>query len=211
MDIYNKYLKYKTKYNSTKSNGSFIKNLIWRRAEKHFSPGSVDITPIKSAIINAPTSYGIQPFHVIVITNQQIKSSLKEACYKQAQIEESYCLFIFCAINNLEERINQYVNQTGFTNKKESMLKYIAKLPCKLEWAKMQAYIALGFGMAAAMELNIASCPMEGFKPEEVSKVLKLDDNLKPCVLLTVGNKNNNYELEKRFRFSEDDMFSVLE
>jgi len=211
MDIYKKYLKYKSKYNSTKTNGSFIKNLIWRRAEKHFSPGPVDINQIKSAIINAPTSYGIQPFHVIAITNPKIKASLKEACHKQAQIEESYCLFIFCAIDNLEERINQYVNQSGYVNKKESMLKYIAKLPCKLEWAKMQAYIALGFGMAAAMELNIASCPMEGFKPEEISKILKLDDNLKPCVLLTVGNKNDNYELEKRFRFENDDMFTNIE
>ena len=211
MDFYNKYLKYKSKYTSTKSNGSFIKNLIWRRAEKHFSPGPVDITPIKSAIINAPSSYGIQPFHVIAITNPKIKSSLKEACHNQAQIEESYCLFIFCAINNLEERINQYVVQSGYVNKKESMLKYIAKLPCKLEWAKMQAYIALGFGMAAAMELNIASCPMEGFKPAEISKVLKLDDNLKPCVLLTVGNKNDNYQLEKRFRFEPNDMFTNLE
>jgi nitroreductase len=65
--------------------------------------------------------------------------------------------------------------------------------------------------MAAAMELNIASCPMEGFKPDEISKILKLDDNLKPCVLLTVGNKNNNYELEKRFRFEYNDIFTVLD
>lgn len=211
MDFYNKYLKYKSKYNSTKSNGSFIKNLIWRRAEKHFLPGPVDITPIKSAILNAPTSYGIQPFHVIAITNPKIKSSLKEACHNQAQIEESYCLFIFCAINNLEERINQYVEQSGYVNKKESMLKYIAKLPNSLEWAKRQAYIALGFGMAAAMELNIASCPMEGFKPEAVSKVLKLNDNLKPCVLLTVGNKKDDYELEKRFRFENSDIFTTMD
>lgn len=209
--MYNKYLKYKLKYRFEKDKGSFIKNLLWRRAEKHFSPGPVDITSIQSAIINAPTSYGIQPFHVIAITNSEIKSKLKEACFNQPQIEESYCLFIFCAINNLEERINQYVNQSGFINKKESMLKYIDKLPCKLEWAKMQAYIALGFGMAAAMELNIASCPMEGFKPDEISKLLQLDDNLKPCVLLTVGNKNNNYELEKRFRFEYNDIFTVLD
>ena len=66
----------------------------------------------------------------------------------------------------------------------------------------MQAYIALGFGMAAAMELNIASCPMEGFKPNEISEVLNLNNNLKPCVLLTVGNKKNGYLLEKRFRFN---------
>lgn len=211
MDFYNKYLKYKSKYTSTKSSGSFIKNLIWRRAEKHFLPGPVDITPIKSAILNAPTSYGIQPFHVIAITNPKIKSSLKEACNNQAQIEESYCLFIFCAINNLEERINQYVEQSGFIKKKEFMLKYIDKEPNPLEWAKRQAYIALGFGMAAAMELNIASCPMEGFNPEAISKVLKLNDNLKPCVLLTVGNKNDNYELEKRFRFEPNDIFTTMD
>jgi hypothetical protein len=51
---------------------------------------------------------------------------------------------------------------------------------------------------------------MEGFKPADISKVLKLDDNLKPCVLLTVGNKNDNYELEKRFRFEPNDIFTDL-
>jgi nitroreductase len=219
-DYYYKYLKYKNKYNTIKNKyntvknlligkDSFIKNLIWRRAEKHFNPGPVDIQPIKNAIINAPSSYGIQPFHVLAITNSQIKLKLKEACYNQSQIEESYCLFIFCAIKNLEERIEQFVSATGFINKKKSMIDYINKLPCKLEWAKMQAYIALGFGMAAAMELNIASCPMEGFKPDEISKLLNLDSNLQPCVLLAVGNKKNDYLLEKRFRF--DDIISNLD
>ena len=212
-DYYKKYLKYKNKYTLEKlkeGNRSFIKNLHWRRAEKHFAPGPVNIGPIKSAIINAPTSYGIQPFHVLVITNPETKNKLKEACYNQTQIEECYCLFIFCAIKNIEKRINEYVKETGFIGKKESMIKYIHNLPCMLEWAKMQAYIALGFGMAAAMEMNIASCPMEGFKPTEVSKILNLDSNLVPCVLLAVGNKINNYELEKRFRFSENNMFTIL-
>jgi hypothetical protein len=208
-DFYEKkYLKYKNKYNTVKNSligsGSFLKNLIWRRAEKHFSPGPVNIEPIKYAIINAPSSYGIQPFRVFAITNQDLKIKLKEACFNQAQIEESYCLFIFCAMGNLEKRINEFIGKTGFTDKKESMISYVRKLPCPLEWAKMQAYIALGFGMAAAMELNIASCPMEGFKPDEVRKILKLENtDLHPCVLLTVGNKKNDYLLEKRFRFDD--------
>ena len=205
MSFFDKYIKYKLKY----LNSSFVKKLLWRRAEKHFNPGPIDITDIKSAILNAPSSYGIQPFHVLVITNPEIKTKLKAACYNQPQIEECYCLFIFCSLNDIEKRIDQYVKQTGFTKKKESMIKYVNKLPCKLEWAMMQAYISLGFGMAAAMENNIASCPMEGFNPEEVSQVLQLDKNLKPCVLLAVGNKKNDYELEKRFRFSEEDIFTL--
>lgn len=193
-----------------KQKGSFIQNLEWRRAEKHFLPGYVDINPIKSAIINAPSSYGIQPFHVIVITNQKIKEKLKPVCSNQAQITESYCLFIFCALNNLEKRIDQYVEQSGFSNKKKWMIEYINVLPSKIEWAKRQAYIALGFAMAAAMELNIASCPMEGFKPDGISQVLNLDKNLVPCVLLTIGNKDNSYILEKRFRFNKNDIFSFI-
>lgn len=206
-DYYKKYLKYKSKYNTIKNlligESSFIKNLIWRRAEKHFIPGPVNIGPIKKAIINSPSSYGIQPFHVLAITNSETKLKLKEACYNQSQIEECYCLFIFCAIKNIEKRIDEYVTATGFDKKKDSMIKYIHNLPCMVEWAKMQAYIALGFGMAAAMEMNIASCPMEGFKPNEISKVLNLDSNLEPCVLLAVGNKKNDYLLEKRFRFND--------
>jgi len=197
-------------YINNKIKGSFIKNLKWRRAEKHFLPGPVDINLIKKAIINAPSSYGIQPFHVIQITNQHTKLRLKPVCMNQAQITESYCLFIFCALNNIEERIDQYVKNTEFEFKKKFMLAYIDKLPLKIEWAKRQAYIALGFGLAAAMELNIASCPMEGFDPEGISRVLKLDKNLVPCVLLTVGIKDDNYKLEKRFRFDNDDMFTII-
>jgi nitroreductase len=189
---------------------SFIKNLYWRRAEKHFLSGPVNIKSIKSAILNAPSSYGIQPFHVLVIKNPNVKKSLLSACYGQKQVKECYCLFIFCALNNLEDRINQYVKETGFNHKKKYMIKYINDLPSKLEWSKRQAYIALGFGIAAAMELNIASCPMEGFQAEKISKILNLKDNLVPCVLLAVGRKNNNYKLEKRFRFDKKDLFSHL-
>lgn len=216
MDYKEKYLKYKKKYieyknkylenvqTEHKPGDSFTKNLIWRRSEKHFLPGKVDIEIIKSAIINSPSSYGIQPYKVLVITDQDTKMKLKKACMNQAQIEECYALFIFCALNNLEKRIDEYVDQTGFEFKKKSMLFYINNsIPNKLEWAKRQAYIALGFAMAAAAEKKIAGCPMEGFEPDDVAKILKLDDDLKPCVLFTVGRHNPNYKLEKRFRFND--------
>lgn len=205
MDIYqSKYHKYKNKYLQlvNESKYTFTNNLIWRRAEKHFSAGFVDIEPIKSAIINAPSSYGLQPFHVIAITDKTLKNKLKPACYNQNQIDESYALFVFCAIKDVEERIKQYSQQTGSKDKEQYMLSYINKKD-KVEWATHQAYIALGFGMAAAMERQIASCPMEGFEPDKVHKILNLDSNLVPCVLLTVGNKNNNYQLEPRFRFKD--------
>jgi nitroreductase len=145
MSYYDKYLKYKLKYTNLKGSSSFIKNLEWRRAEKHFAPGPVDIESIKSAILNAPSSFGIQPFHVLVITNQEIKKKLKEACDNQTQIEESYCLFIFCALDDLEKRIDEYVKQTGFVKKRKSMINFISKsLSLQLD-AKMQLLSARAF------------------------------------------------------------------
>jgi nitroreductase len=204
-----KYKKYKQKYNLLKNeikSFKFTDNLIWRRAEKHFLPGEIDVTLVEKAIINAPSSYGLQPFKVLKITNLELKKKIKPACYNQTQIEECHTLYIFCAIKNIVKRIEDYVDQTGFIKKKQAMLQYIvnkSKVPDQVEWSKQQAYLALGFGLAAATELKIASCPMEGFKTDELSKVLNLDTNLVPCVLFALGRKKDNYELEKHFRFND--------
>jgi nitroreductase len=204
MDCLEKDLKYKKKYNDLK-NKSFINNLIWRRSEKTFLPEKVDLEPVKKAIINSPSSFGIQPFKVYLITDQNTKEKLREACNYQKQTVECHGLFIFCAIKDVEERMNQYIKETGGERKRIWIIEYLAKLPDKLEWCKRQAYIALGFGMAAATELKIASCPMEGFDPIKVSKVLNLNDNYEPCVLLAVGKYNPSGEskLEPRFRFKD--------
>lgn len=185
------------------SKNTFLTNLKWRRAEKHFAPGKVNIEPIKKAIINAPSSYGMQPYHVYLITDQELKEKLKPVCYEQSQIDECYALFVFCVYTNLEKRTDQYVKQTGFEHKRESILKYLKWLPTKVGWAKQQAYIALGYGLAAASELKIASCPMEGFIPDKLAKILDIGPELEPCVLLAVGKHTTGYKLETRFRFKD--------
>jgi len=193
---------------------TFLSNLKWRRAEKHFAPGKVNIKPIEDAIINAPSSYGMQPYHVIRILDKDTKEKLKPHCYNQTQITECYALYIFCAHKDLKARMNEYIELTGFENKRKSITNYLNMLPTKVGWAKQQAYLALGYGLAAASELKIASCPMEGFIPDEVAKVLDLDNNLEVCVLFAVGRHVSlgskkfqetmkDYKLEPRFRFKD--------
>ena len=189
-----------------KEDTTFLSNLKWRRAEKHFTPGKVNTKLIEEAIINAPSSYGMQPYHVIRILDKDTKEKLKPHCYNQSQITECYALYIFCAYKDLKARMNQYIELTGFENKRKSILTYLSILPSKVGWAKQQAYLALGYGLAAASELKIASCPMEGFIPDEVAKVLNLDNNLEVCVLLAIGRQlpeSKDYKLEPRFRFKD--------
>jgi len=207
---------------------TFLSNLKWRRAEKHFSPGHVDTSMIEKAMVNAPTSYGMQPFHIFRITSIRLKEKLKPACYNQAQITECYALFIFCARTDLNKRKDEFLNAkqppniTGF---QKAITKFFNRMcglsgnsdatetDCDLsvEWAKRQAYIALGYALAAATELKIASCPMEGFDANKIKDLLNLDDKYEPCVLLTVGRKNNNYKIEPRFRFPADELIERME
>jgi len=227
-----KYIELKEKYESLKEEkgnkdkqtteepNTFLNNLKWRRSEKHFAPGWVNIKPIENAIINAPSSYGMQPYHVFVIIDKELRAKLSPACYNQPQVNDCYALFVFCIYKDLEARLEDFVGQTDKEDRQEEISKYMSNLPTALGWAKQQAYIALGYGLAAASELKIASCPMEGFMPPKVAKVLKLKDDLEPCVLMAVGRhvslgpiekkeraaffeKMKDYKLEPRFRFKD--------
>ena len=181
---------------------SFLGNLTWRRAVKHFSPGEVDLKPIEDAIVNAPSSFGLQPYKVHVITDPEIKRSLRAVCFNQAQIEEAHALFVFCAMKDIEKRIEQYIEQTQAEPMRIMLKGFLDACPDKIEWAKQQAYISLGFGLAAAAERRIPSCPMEGFVATKLAELLKIDDGLVPCVLLAVGAEATD-KLNPRFRFSD--------
>jgi nitroreductase len=81
------------------------------------------------------------------------------------------------------------------------MLGFLSGIPDKLAWAARQAYIALGFGLAAAAETRVATCPMEGFDPIKVASTLSLPSNLVPVVMLAIGQASPHSIETPRWRF----------
>lgn len=65
-----------------------LASMSWRRALKHFPPAMkpIDISPILTAASLAPTSFGVQPFQIYVISNADIKSKIAAAAYQQPQV-----------------------------------------------------------------------------------------------------------------------------
>lgn len=187
-------------------NQSFTSSLEWRRAVKHFGTGDVDATPVLNAMINAPSSFGLQPYKIIAVTNKELKEKLKPVSYNQSQVTECHTLFILCARTDVEARAEEYLKATGAEGMRDMLMGFVGYLPDKVAWASKQAYIALGFGLAAAAEHKIASCPMEGFNSAEVTKILELPANLVPVVYLAVGEATDEDGTHPRFRFSESDL-----
>jgi nitroreductase len=191
---------------------SFLENLEWRRAVKHFGEGSVDIDPILRAMTNAPSSFGLQPYKICVVQNKDFKEKLTAVSYNQPQVAECHTLFVLCARKDVEARAEEYLTATDGVARgmRDMLMGFISYLPDKVAWATKQAYIALGFGLAACAEQKIASCPMEGFNGSEVSKILELPDTLVPVVYLAVGASTENDGTYPRFRFPDSDLVQRL-
>jgi nitroreductase/dihydropteridine reductase len=191
------------------SSQSFTNNLEWRRAVKHFAEGPVQTELVIKAMVNAPSSFGLQPYKILAVQNKELKEQLRPACYDQAQVTECHTLFVLCAVNNVEDRAEEYLKLTGAEGMRDMLMGFLSHLPDKTAWAARQAYIALGFGLAACAELQIASCPMEGFVPSQVTQILDLSSNLTPVVLLAVGQHSGQEEAFPRFRFPESELLRV--
>lgn len=188
---------------------SFLENLEWRRAVKHFSPGVVDTEPILKAMVNAPSSFGLQPYKIIVVRDPTVKAALQPVSYGQPQVVECDTLFVICARKDVDARAEEFLSTTGAESLRGMLTGFLAYLPDKLAWATKQAYIALGFGLAAAAETRVASCPMEGFNSNEVTKILSLPDNLVPVCYLAVGRKADDDGTFPRFRFPTSDLVQI--
>jgi len=203
---------------------SFTSQLSWRHATKKFHPEKPvteeSLNAVLEAIRMAPTSYGLQPFHVSVISNSEIKEKLKAAAWNQEQLLAPYVL-LFSARSDVTTRIQEYLEMMSGGNKEareklksfEDMLNgsVSAKSPEEAAaWASKQAYIALGFGLAACAELSIDSCPMEGFDADAYKKILSLPENLHPAVLLCIGYRSDEEKPRPKVRFKADQLFDMI-
>ncbi|MFT5585096.1 MAG: nitroreductase/dihydropteridine reductase [Cognaticolwellia sp.] len=182
----------------------FLKNLNWRYATKKMDPTKPVpaelVDQIVEAVRLAPTSSGLQPFELFVITNPAIRAQIEPVAWGQKQITEGSHLLVFAAWDTYTaERITDVMNlmaehRGGLTPMLEG---YYGKLKAayidreaevNYAHAARQAYIALGFAMAAAAELNVDCTPMEGFDPAAVDEILGLKEKgLRSVVLLPLG------------------------
>ncbi len=182
--------------------------LNWRYATKKMDPSKAvpqaDVDAIVEAVRMAPTSSGTQPFELLVVTNPEVRSQIREAASGQAQITDGSHLLVFAAWDNytaerLDDVAQQMTEARGelpmltayYENLKKSYLPREADV--NYEHAARQAYIALGFAMLAAAELEVDCTPMEGFDPAAVDKILGLDERgLRSVVLLPLGYRDES-------------------
>ncbi len=183
---------------------NLIQKLHWRYATKKMNPklavADDKLERILEAVRLAPTSSGLQPFEIIVVTNAELKQKIKTLAFNQSQVTECSHLLIFAAWDHYTaERINMMFDLTnqerggtneGWENYRNLLLKSYPSRSAEenFQHAAKQAYIGLGVALVAAAFEQVDSTPMEGFDNNALDTLLNLPaKGLKSVVILPLG------------------------
>ena len=207
-----------------------LDKLNWRYAAKAMNGEQVSqdkIDNILEAARLAPTSSGLQPFEIFVITNQEIKEQIRPVSWNQSMITDCSHLLVFAAWDTYtEDRINEafdLVNEVrGFKNEgweayRQKLLSFYPQQDADINFnhAAKQAYIAFSAAIIAAAYEGVDTTPIEGFEPADVDRILGLrEKGLRSCVMLPIGYRDteNDWLVNlKKVRKSTEDLVTIIE
>jgi nitroreductase len=183
---------------------ALLQKLQWRYATKKMDaakPVPQDkVERILEAARLAPTSSGLQPYEILVVTNPDVKAKIKPVSWDQGQITDCSHLLVFAAWDNYTaERINTMFDLTnaergikneGWEAYRQMLLNTYPSRDAEVNYqhAARQAYIGLGVALVAAAFEEVDSTPMEGFDPTAVDEILNLRARgLRSVILLPLG------------------------
>lgn len=208
---------------------SLIKDLQWRYATKKMNGKTIPqekLDYILEAARLAPSSSGLQPYKIFVISNKELLQKIKPVAWDQSQILDASHVLVFAAwdgynLDRIESVFNYTLDERGLP--RETMDAYKEKLwdmykPQSQEWqashAAKQAYISFGMAIAAAAEQKVDATPMEGFTPEAVDELLGLKEKgLKSVLILTLGYRDEGQDWlvnMKKVRTPKEEFISEL-
>jgi nitroreductase/dihydropteridine reductase len=183
--------------------------LAWRYATKKMNPAKAvpqeKVDRILEAARLAPTSSGLQPYEIIVVTNKDVREQIKPKAWGQGQITDCSHLLVFAAWDTYTaERINAMFDMTnaqrggtneGWENYRQMLLNsYPARdAQTNFEHAARQAYIGLGAALIAAAFEEVDSTPMEGFDPKALDDILGLKARgLRSVAIMPLGYRDDS-------------------
>jgi len=208
---------------------SIIENLNWRYATKKFD-ATKRITPehlqiLKDAVRLTASSYGLQPYQVIMLESPELRQKVKEVAWNQAQVTDASDVMILANISNVGiKEVKDYIENMaqvreisteslkGFEDMMTNVVTTLSPED-KANWTAKQAYIALGTLLTAAAELKIDATPMEGFDKDAVNKILGLTEKgLSAALIIPLGYRSEEDATQhlKKVRKPNEELFITL-
>lgn len=197
-------------------NKTFEEAMDFRHACKVFDDtkkiSDEDLTYILEAGRKSPSSFGMEPWKFLVITNEELKAKLRPACWDQVQVTScSHLIIVLAAIDDVKPEFG--IVERKFkrrTMPQEKLDMYLGLYASHLEktlssdenvysWTSKQTYLAAANMMTAAGIKGVDSCPIEGYEKEKVEEILDLDTSkYQLSVVIPFGYRLNEQSSQLR-------------
>jgi nitroreductase len=215
---------------STITSEQLLQQLQWRYATKQFDPARKISVPdwaaLEDALVLSPSSFGLQPWKFVVVTNPALREKLVPVSWGQRQVAEASHLVVFALKKNFSEAdVTAYIERisavrgipaAALGQYNEMMVGSLFKgrdAAARKAWAIDQIYIALGNFLTSAAVLGIDTCPMEGIDPVKYDEILGLDAlGLASVVVGVAGYRaaTDKYAALKKVRFEHKDVIVTM-
>ena len=172
---------------------------------------------ILEAGCKSPSSFGMEGWKFLVITNEAFKEKLRPVCWDQVQVTScSHLVIVLAAIDNIKVESGEVKKRFARRDMPQESLDFYMDIYAKhlektlssdeniYHWTAKQSYIALANMMTAAAYIGIDSCPIEGFEKEKVEEELELDTTKwQVSVVVPFGYRLNVQPKQLRLAFND--------
>lgn len=196
-----------------------IDALNWRYSVKQFSDQTLQpwqVNQLLEATQLSPSSYGLQPYKVLVVTSHDVRERLVPFAFGQKQVAESSHLLVFATRTDIDTPlVDEYVSLAkakngaspaslaGFAEMAKGAINGMNQAQ-RARWAEQQTFVALGNMITSAAMMKIDTCPIGGFKPDAFDRILGLKEKqLTSTVICPIGlrDENDKYGQYEKVRF----------
>ena len=208
---------------------NFIENANWRYATKKYDTTKKvsveDLEILKKAISLTATSYGLEPYKILIIENPQVRQQLVPASWGQSQVADASHLLVFASVIDFgNEQMDAYFKNLVETRQipMEAVQGYADFMKSNINsrsledrniWTSKQAYLAMGNLLNAAAELKIDVTPMEGIDAAQYDEILGLNElGLHAVLSAPIGYRHQEDATQhyKKVRKSNADLFITI-
>ena len=203
-----------------------LEALQWRYATKAFDASrQIDQATwqsLEQALVLTASSYGLQPWKFLVITDAAIRAELRPHSWNQSQITDCSHLVVLLKKRTITAAdADRLIQATAGTRGIEASLLdgYRKMIQVDLidgprsqmigQWAGNQVYIALGNLLTSAALLGVDTCAIEGFSPTDYDRILGLETSeYQSCVVCACGYRSSDdkYASLAKVRYAASDL-----
>jgi nitroreductase len=203
--------------------------LSWRYATKKFDPTKIIAAPewsaLKASLIKAPSSFGLQPWKFIQVSDRALREKIRASAWNQPQVVDASHLVVLAAKASVgADEINTFISamakdrgipEEALKEYKGMMMGFLVPPPPGFnveDWATRQVYLALGMLLTSSALLGVDACPMEGFVPPQVDEILGLTStgySAKVICALGYRSADDKSATAKKVRYAESELIVV--